>query len=39
MYSNMLSKASVFEHNENIMKQKASLWKVMSEKKKDEDNK
>ena len=36
MYSNMLSKVNVFEHNEsmNIMKHKASLQKVKSEKKK-----
>ena len=41
MYSNMLSKVNVFEHNEsmNIMKHKASLSKVKSEKKRDEDNK
>ena len=41
MYSNMLSKVNVFEHNEsmNIMKHKASLQKMKSEKKKDEDNK
>ena len=41
MYSNMLSKVNVFEHNEsmNIMKRKASLSKVKSEKKRDEDNK
>ena len=41
MYSNMLSKVNVFEHNENmnIMKHEASLSKVKSEKKRDEDNK
>ena len=41
MYSNMLSKIDVFEHNENmnIMKQEASLQKVKPEKKKNEDKK
>ena len=37
MYSNMLSKVKMFEHNEN-MKHKASLEKVKSKKKNDEDN-
>ena len=38
---NMLSKVNVFEHNEsiNVTKHKASLQKVKSEKKKNEDNK
>ena len=37
----MLSKVNVFEHNEsiNVTKHKASLQKVKSEKKKNEDNK
>ena len=41
MYSNMLSKVIVFDHNENIntMKHKASFQKVKSEKKKGEGNK
>ena len=41
IYSNMLSKVNVFEHNEsmNIMKHKASLWKLKFEKKKGEENK
>ena len=41
MYSNMLSKVNMFEHNEsmNLMKLKISLLKMKSEKKKDEDNK
>ena len=41
MYSNMLSKVNMFEHNEsmNVMKHEASLWKVKSQKKKNEDNK
>ena len=41
MYSVMLSKFNMFEHNEsmNIMKHKASLQKVKPEKKKDEHNK
>ena len=36
IYSIMLSKVNIFEHNEsmNIMKHKAYLWKVKSEKKK-----
>ena len=41
MYSNMLSKVNVFDHNEsmNVMKHKASLLKVEFEKKMDKDNK
>ena len=41
MYSNMLSKFNVFEHDGSmdIIKHKASLKKKKSEKKKDEDNK
>ena len=41
MYSSMFSKFGMFEHNEsmNIMKYKASLQKVKSEKKKYEHNK
>ena len=41
MYSNMLSKVNVFEHNEsmNVMKHKAAFEKVKSQKKKNEDNK
>ena len=41
MYSNMLSKVNLFEHNESmsIMKHNAFLLKVKSEKKKDEDYK
>ena len=37
----MLSKVNIFEQNEsmNVMKHEASLWKVKSEKKKDEHNK
>ena len=41
IYLNILSKVNVIEHNEsmNVMKHKASLEKVKSEKKKNEDNK
>ena len=41
MYSNMLSKVNLFEHNESmsIMKHNVFLLKVKSEKKKDEDYK
>ena len=41
MYSNILSKVNVFEHNEclNIMKHNATLSKVKFEKKKHENNK
>ena len=37
----ILSKVNLLEHNEsmNIIKRKATLWKVKSEKKKDEFNK
>ena len=41
MYSSIFSKFNMFEHDEslNIMKHKASLWKVKPEKKKDDHNK
>ena len=41
MYSNVLSKVNVFDHNEsmNVMKHKACLLKVEFEKKMDKDNK